>query len=61
MAQLVGTSCCFQDIQDSNPPSSIVTIKLSTHTQKKKKSPFISGLAISQIKREFHPIVIVIE
>ena len=26
-----------------------------------KKSPFISGLAISQIKREFHPIVIVIE
>ena len=59
MAQLVGTSCCFQDIQDSNPPSSIVTIKLSTHTQ--KKSPFISGLAISQIKREFHPIVIVIE
>ena len=60
MAQLVGTSCCFQDIQDSNPPSSIVTIKLSTH-QKKKKSPFISGLAISQIKREFHPIVIVIE
>ena len=31
------------------------------HTHTKKKSPFISGLAISQIKREFHPIVIVIE